>query len=77
MNATQRRIIIAAVLAGCSWTGAALAAGLTPEQLVDAVRQAQQSGCKLKLRFIHCLRKAGQQATEASLKQHRGAPEHA
>lgn len=71
MTSTQQRIILAAVLAGCTWPTAALAAGLIPEQLADAVRQAQQSGCRVKLRFVHRLRKAGQQATETSLQQHR------
>jgi hypothetical protein len=71
MTPQQQRAILAAVIAGCSWTTAALAAGVAPEQLHNIVEQAQQSGCRVKLRFVHRLKQAGKVATETTLQQHR------
>lgn len=77
MNTTQQRIILAAVLSGATWTTAALTAGMDPEKLADVVEQARQGKCKVKLRFVSRLKKAGEQATEASLRQHRKGGIHA
>jgi hypothetical protein len=77
MNATQQRIILAAVLSGATWTTAALAAGMNPEHFTETIQQALQGRCRIKLRFVTRLREAGRQATENSLTQHRRAINHA
>ena len=74
MTAAQQRIILAAVLSGATWTTAALAAGMDPERFAETIQRAQQSGCRLKIKFVSRLRKAGEQATEASLSRHTRRP---
>lgn len=71
MTPTQQRIILAAVLSGATWTAAALAAGMDPERFTETIQRAQQSGCRVKLRFVHRLKQAGKVATENSLKCHK------
>lgn len=71
MKKAKRKEIIRLVAAGHSWTSAVHNSGASLEEFYDLVQGGHYGHCKRCIKFVDRLEKAGREATEASLGQHR------
>jgi len=78
LSEQQQEQIIDHVVQGASWLKASEASGVSLERMLEAVVNGRRlDGCPTCQAFVRRLESAGKLATEASLRQHRKAVNHA